>query len=178
MIQKLSRYVLSRNTRKTAPQPHKQLILPKFFKGSPRDTLPLGVKGQQEKERKMQLLQTYLHSPGLSQNPCCSSHPGKQMAAGGKGTGSSPPESFQHEGATSCAQRAREPAGPGIGLYSARGAFFLTQQLKDKRARKPPPPQAPFLLREGQKSFPLLLPHFPILCTKLHLLIPRKCVCR
>ena len=114
--------------------------------------------------KKMQLLQTYLHSPGLSQNPCCSSHPGKQMAARGKATGSSPPECFQHEGATSCAQRASEPAGPGIGLvglYSARGAFFLTQQLKDKRARKPPPPQAPFLLREGQKSFPLLLPSLP-----------------
>lgn len=38
---------------------------------------------------------TYLHSPGLSQKPCCSSHPGKQIAVNKPSR-----ERHQHQGRT------------------------------------------------------------------------------
>lgn len=67
--------------------PRRRVVTPTCVPDTP------AVKGSRGAGKRP--LQTYLHSPGFSQYPCCSSHPGKQIAAAGRERGVKPGASPQ-----------------------------------------------------------------------------------
>ena len=97
MTLRVSVCLLSRNTRITAPTPTASYSYLKFSNHHP-ELLYKYTRYKKKQRREKPLLQTYLHSPGLSQNPCSSSHPGKQIATSREKTrGQAPPQdSPQH----------------------------------------------------------------------------------
>lgn len=153
-------------------------------------TNTLGVKGNQEREKA--LLQTYLHSPGLSQNPCCSSHPGKQIATGKENTqGQAPPQvppsitgaATPHGGHQTCPAPLATPAEllPSVGdcrscpvtqdSLSPRASILLNAVAPGQKGTEAPTPTpSPFLLRGSE----VLPPPPPPLPNSLHKAPPRN----